>query len=80
MQARPVGFDLAAQEVLDTLVELTAQAGDQALGDPAHPQRLDQVVHRAGGDAMDAGLSWMTAAWAVSAMRRGNTNYLKKSM
>jgi hypothetical protein len=80
MQARPVGFDLAANEGLDTLVELTAGAGDMALGDPAHSKRLDQVVHRAGGDALDVGLSWMTAAVAVSASRRGNTSYLKKSM
>ena len=57
MQARPVGFDLAANEGLDTLVELTAEAGDLVLGDTAHTQRLDQVVHRAIGDALDVGLS-----------------------
>ena len=54
-QVGPVTFDRAAQEGAHTLVEFTAQARDLALGDAGHPQRLDQVVHRAGGDALDVG-------------------------
>ncbi len=35
------------------LVDLGAQPRDLALADPAHAHRLDQLVHRAGGDALD---------------------------
>jgi hypothetical protein len=34
------------------LVELAAQPADLALGNAAHAERLDQIVHRAGGDAL----------------------------
>src|SRR5205814_10045753 len=54
-QVRPVALDLAVQERANTLVEFAAQAADLALGDAAHPQRLDQVVHRARGDAVHVG-------------------------
>src|SRR5664280_1287046 len=55
-QVRPVAFDLAIQEGADPLVELAAQPADLALGDAAHAERLDQLIHRAGGDALDVGL------------------------
>src|SRR5205085_9450925 len=55
-QVRPVTFDLAVQECAHTLVELPAQPADLALGDARHAQGLDQVVHRARGDALDVGL------------------------
>jgi hypothetical protein len=40
MQARPVGFDLAAKEGLDTLVELTAGRETWLLGTPLIPNAL----------------------------------------
>jgi hypothetical protein len=53
------------------LVELFAQAADLAFGDAIHAQRFDQVIDRAGRDAMHIG-SWMTAVSARSAIRRGS--------
>ena len=38
------------------LVDLLAQPADLALGDAAHAHGLDQVVDRAGRDALDVGL------------------------
>ena len=38
------------------LVDLLAQPADLALGDAAHAHRLDQIVDRAGRDALDVGL------------------------
>ena len=55
-QIRPVAFDRAIQERPHPLVDLGAQPRDLALGDPAHPHRLHQLVDRAGGDALDVGL------------------------
>jgi hypothetical protein len=49
----------------------TAQPADLALGDPAHPRRLDQIMDRAGRDAVDIGLL-ITAVSAFSAIRRGS--------
>ena len=37
------------------LVDLLAQPADLALGDAAHAHRLDQIVDRAGRDALDVG-------------------------
>ena len=52
-QVRPVTFQRAREEGVHPLVDLSAQPRDLALADPAHPHRLDQLVHRAGGDALD---------------------------
>src|SRR5262249_1695013 len=49
-QIGPVAFDRAMEEGLHLLVDLFAQPADLALGDAAHPHRLDQVVDRAGRD------------------------------
>jgi hypothetical protein len=46
-QIWPVALDRAAQKRLHLLVDLRAQPAHLALGDAAHPHRLDQVVHRA---------------------------------
>src|SRR5690606_34363638 len=54
-QVRPVSFERAVQERVHALVDLPAQARDLALGDPAHAHGLDQLVHRAGRDALDVG-------------------------
>ena len=51
-QVRPITLDRSVQERADTLVELAAQARHLALGDAAHAQRLDQLVHRARGHAV----------------------------
>ena len=51
----PLALDRAAQEGLDALVDLTAQARDLALGDALHPHRPHQIVDRAGRDALDIG-------------------------
>ena len=55
-QVWPVALKRAAEERVDPLVDLRAQPRHLALGDPAHPHRLHQLVHRAGGDALDIGL------------------------
>lgn len=39
-----------------TLVELFTQPTDLALGDAIHTKRFDQIVHRAGRNALDVGL------------------------
>ena len=47
----------AAPEGPHGLVEARADARDLRFGNPrVHPQRFDQVVHRAGGHAVDVGL------------------------
>src|SRR6202035_3265007 len=51
----PLALDRAAQEGLDSLVDLAAQARDLALGDALHPHRPHQIVDRAGRDALDVG-------------------------
>src|SRR5215211_5867747 len=48
-------FQRPASEALDLLIELLAQLRDPALTDAAHPQRLYQLIHLAGGDAVDVG-------------------------
>ena len=55
-QVGPLALDGAVKEGFDPLVDLLAEAADLALRDPAHAHRLDQVVHRAGRDALDVGL------------------------
>jgi hypothetical protein len=52
----PVALDRAFQEGLHPAIDLLAQPAHLALGDPGHAERLDQVVDRAGRDALDAGL------------------------
>lgn len=42
-------------EPLDRRVEIRTQSGDLALADSRHPQRLDQIVHAPGRDAVDVG-------------------------
>ena len=54
-QVGPVALDLAPQEGVDPFVEFAAQAADLALGNAAHAQRLDQVVHGTRGDALHIG-------------------------
>ena len=55
-EIRPVALDRPVEEGLHLLVDLLAQPDDLALGDAAHAHRLDQVVDRAGRDALDVGL------------------------
>src|SRR6202008_401820 len=55
-QVRPVAFDLAVEERAHAFVEFAAQAADLALGPPAHPERLDEIVHRTRGNAVHVGL------------------------
>ena len=52
----PVALDRPVEEGLHPLVDLLAQPADLALGDAAHAHGLDQVVDRAGRDALDVGL------------------------
>ena len=54
-QIRPVAFDRPLEEGLHLAVDLLAQPRDLALGDAAHAHRLDQVVDRAGRDALHIG-------------------------
>jgi hypothetical protein len=64
----PVALDRPCQEGLHLLVDLGAEPADLALGDPTHPHRLHQVVHRARRHAVNVGL----AVRAFSAIRRGS--------
>ena len=54
-QIGPVALDRPVEEGLHLLVDLLAQPADLALGDAAHAHRLDQIVDRAGRDALDVG-------------------------
>ena len=65
--------DGAGEEGVDPLVDLPARARDLASGDARAAHCLDQLVHRAGRDALDAGLlddrhvaSTTAAAWLAS--------------
>jgi hypothetical protein len=49
-------FDRTLEERLDLGVELGADPRDLAPGDAVHPERPDQIVHLAGGDALHVGL------------------------
>lgn len=52
---RPVALDRPIEEGLHAAVDVLAQPADLALGDAGHPHRLDQLVDRAGRDALDVG-------------------------
>ena len=54
-QIGPIPLDRAVEEGFDPPVDLFAQPRYLALGDAAHPHRLDQFVDRAGRDALDVG-------------------------
>jgi len=51
-QIRPISFDRPIQEGVDALVDLCAQSRDLALTDATHAHRLDELVHRACGNAL----------------------------
>src|ERR1019366_7462375 len=53
---RPFALDRAGQEGLHALVDLAAQPRDLAFADALHAHGADQIVHRAGRDALDIGL------------------------
>lgn len=55
-QIRPVAFDRSLEEGFHLAVDLFAQPRDLALGDAAHPHRLDEIVNRARRDALHIGL------------------------
>jgi site-specific DNA recombinase len=55
-QVGPVALDRAGEEVADPPVDLGAEATDLALGDALQAHGADQVIDRAGGDALDIGL------------------------
>jgi site-specific DNA recombinase len=55
-QVGPVALDRAGEEVADPLVDLGAEAADLALGDALQAHGPDQVIDRAGRDALDIGL------------------------
>ena len=52
---RPIAFERPVEEGLHLAVDLAAQPGHLALGDAGHAHGLDQVVDRAGRDALDVG-------------------------
>ena len=70
--AGPVTLQGPIQERLHPATGLLAEPGHLALGDAGHPHGLDQVVDRARGDALDAGLPRITAVSAFPAVRRGS--------
>jgi hypothetical protein len=51
----PVPFDGPGEEGVHPPVDLFAQPTDLALGNAGHAHGLDQIVHRAGRDALDVG-------------------------
>src|SRR4029078_10538992 len=51
----PVALDGSLEEGLHLAIDLLAQSADLALRDAAGAHRLDQVVNRAGRDALDVG-------------------------
>jgi hypothetical protein len=67
----PLAFQGTVQKGVHLVVDLFAQAADLALGNPANPHGLHQIVDRAGGHALDKA-SWMTAVSAFSLIRRGS--------
>ena len=54
----PVTLDGAVEESLDPLVDLLAEPRYLALRDAAHPHRLDQIVDRAGGNALNINIGF----------------------
>jgi hypothetical protein len=55
-QVGPVAFDRTSKESLHPLIDLLAKPRDLALGDAAHPHRLNEIVDRTGGDALHVSL------------------------
>src|SRR5262249_30109174 len=55
-QIGPIPLDRTSQERLHLLVDLGAEPADLALGDPAHPHRLHQIIDRAGRHAVHVSL------------------------
>src|SRR5260370_25438461 len=51
----PVALERPAQEGLRPLVDLATQPRTLRLADPFHPHGLDQLIHRAGRDALHIG-------------------------
>src|SRR5579863_5689583 len=51
----PLAFQGPVEEGGDLVVDLAAQAADLALGNAGHAHRTDQLVDRAGRDALDVG-------------------------
>ena len=54
-EVRPLALQRAVEEGRNLVVDLAAQAADLALGNAGHAHRLDQLVDRAGRDALDVG-------------------------
>ena len=54
-EVRPVALDRPLEESPHALVDLRAQPRNLAFGDAGHAQRLDQLVDRAGRDALNIG-------------------------
>ena len=52
---RPVAFDRATEERFDLRIDFLAQAAHLALGNALHSHGPDQIVDRAGRDALDIG-------------------------
>src|SRR5919112_3288946 len=48
-------FERSVTEALHLLIQFLTKFRYPTLGDAAHPQRLHQLIHLAGGDAMDVG-------------------------
>jgi hypothetical protein len=72
-QVRPVALDRPVQERAHALVELAAQPRHLALGHAAHAERLDQLVHRAGRDALHVGFL-DDGGQRLLGVRRGSRN------
>src|ERR1700694_280714 len=76
----PFAFERTVEKGRDLAVDLAAQPADLALGDAGHAHRLDQLVDRARGDALDVGFldhrgerllrhpAWLQEAWEVAAL------------
>ena len=53
---RPLALEGAVEERADPFVDFRAQARDLALRHACAAHSLDQIIHRAGRDALDVGL------------------------
>jgi hypothetical protein len=53
---RPVALERPVEEGLDLVIDLAAEPRHLALGDTAHPHRLDEIVDRARRHTLDIGL------------------------
>lgn len=70
---RVLALDRTGKEGLHVLVQDLADPRDLAPGDPVDPERLDQVVHLAGGHALDVGLD-DDGLQRLPARRRGSSS------